>query len=774
MTWTAPALPPLASLAVIFLPGLFIIRGTGRVSTFLPQLARAILWSLTINALLALLLSAVHLPPALVFLVGPLTACLVFSRRWSHIKSRHVLFILSSLLMFLLTFLVFSLPFLTIQNGLPTGDSQKSIYWAKYILDQQSLPDYSLSFAQLNRDPVDFYTPALHAVTAAVMQVSSPGSHPWLDYTAVGFLAIALSLATAVIALSLVPLIMKPSGLSLVLVITPLMLLTHFRFLRYLREPGYHLQNIAGELLLFGGLLLLLSLLHQPKKSDVVLLLLVSVTLGLTHQFSAFLSAFVWLPAVIVLLTTYWTKLKSSGHLPRLIPLAALVLVGLLSLLVALDLVQKIPHLFNTKPHLLILTPTPTDYLDLLGAVWLMLALVGLYFIYYSSHYLTAKIFVYSTLLLLGMSQAPRFYIDIPPVRALLYAVVPLSIAGAVGLSDLLLRLIRRHSPAALGTALLLILVVTASMFASVSQAFQLSHNVRTNSTMLPEHWPLLTFLQAQTDQASVLYDDYNRRSSSWLIMSGHPVFARLSSDLKVQMQEAKQSTTRQALYLKQLDFEKIYLLGSQPAISTLLDKYNIKWLVGVVNSSSESFTVNPAFQVIQTGSDLTLFSPRSNSSPLRASDTDYTKWLFRPTTLANDLGDPEDTFLHLPASLRATRLSAPQVSGPITFRTSTAPLIPLYFNINDYVSILWDQDGNNFPDNLVQLSVRTVEADGQLSITFGDGLTIALSADGTPANIPARAIDLSAAPYLIFTINNPSQQPVNLDLIALGLSRTP
>jgi hypothetical protein len=681
--------------------------------------------------------------------------------------------VLISLLIFLLVYDAFSLPFLTFHNGLPSGDAQKSIYWANYILIHHGLPDYGIAITQLNRDPVDFYTPALHALTAAVMQTTQPLSDPLFAYTSVGFLAITLSLSVVIIAQAIVTAVAAKPIPLLALLITPIIMLTHLRFLRFLREPGYHLQNVAGELLIFGGLFLLLSLLRRPRRGDFFLLILVLTTLFLTHQFSAFLAAFILFPTSLALVYSNLGKMKSIGYLRHSSILFFLLTLGVFILGWALGLVQKIPHLFNAEPHLLSLTPQVADYFNLMGFVWLTSGLLGLAYVCYSSRTIIAKSYVVSTLLLLLLSQGPRLFIDIPPVRALFYTTVPLSIAFALLFTWLMQRLYRLRTNVSLITATLITLLVALSMFFSVDRAFTLSHSVRTNSTLLPEHLPFISFLQTQTDGAAVLYDDYNRRSSSWLIMSSHPTFARLSSDLKVQMQEAKQSGIRQDLYLKQLDFEKIYMLGSHPAVAALLAKHNIKWVVGVNNSSAGGLTKNPVMQPILSGTDLTLFTSPVVSSETASNLSDYSNWLIRPTTLVNDIGDPEDTFLHLPASLRSTRLSSAQAKDTATYRTSTAPLIPLFFNVRDYTSALWDQDGDGYADNSIQLSIKTIDPIGNLHVSYGDSLSRSIPTNGTLVTIPARELPLSAS-YLVITIDNPTEQPISLDLIALGLSRTP
>jgi hypothetical protein len=129
---------------------------------------------------------------------------------------------------------------------------------------------------------------------------------------------------------------------------------------------------------------------------------------------------------------------------------------------------------------------------------------------------------------------------------------------------------------------------------------------------------------------------------------------------------------------------------------------------------------------------------------------------------------------LHLPASIRATRLSDAQTTNNVTYRTSTAPLIPLSFNVNDYVVALWDQDEDGYADVPLQLSIKTYAGSGSLTVRYGNQQTQSVPTDGTPVTLSSQTINFTRSKYVVITVENPSQQPLNIDLIALGLSRAP
>lgn len=723
----------LAPLYFLFIPGL-VLPGPSR------QFASS---STVINILLLLAAALLHWPlfiPVLLNLI--MTVCLLFFRR-SQFNLGYWWTRLPTILIFLTLYFVFSIPYLFMHDGLPTGDSQKAIIWAEQMRQQSSLPNYSQAVAWLNRDRTDFFTPGLHALIAGVSLLSP---QPLLS---VGLLSIALSISVALLGGMLAAeLIDQPHWA--VRPLTVILILTNARFLRYLREPGYHLQNVLGELLLFALLWLAIRIIHRGRQPlDAVLAALTAIALVLSHQFSAFLAPFLLLPAIVLIIRRY----------PRyLLGLAVLLILGWLVFRRA-SLISKLPHLFTSHPHLLHLTPTLTDYPALLSLSFLLAGIVGWLYLLKQRTAPTAG-FVAGAILLLGLSQAPRFGLDIPPVRALFYSIVPLGIGAAVAISALRLR------------PLVLIALLLAMTLPAVSSAYSLTHDVRTNSTLLPEQLTLANIIkQRWSDQReAVLIDDYNRRSASWLVLAGHSMFTRLAADIVTQQNEARQSPLRRTLYLNQLDFEKIFSLGSQPEISSLLTKHSIRWLTGIDKSSATAFSHNPSLQLTAYGRDEMLFEKKNRSQTV--TDTPLINWLLKPSTLANDIGDEEDEFKHLPLSLRAPNLSEPQANGSLTFRTTTAPLVPITANVRDYVAVLWDQDKNNQPDGAAQLLVRFQTNPGPLTITTSTGHRFTLR-HNQPLRLPPDSLSLTDG-VISLLLENPARQALAIDLLALGLAPTP
>lgn len=471
-----------------------------------------------------------------------------------------------------------------------------------------------------------------------------------------------------------------------------------------------------------------------------------------------------------------WQR-RGALHSARelLIPAFGVVVIGVVAW--QLGVLHKAARFFTTDAHLLPLTPDWFDYVPLMGATWLLLGGAGLVWAVWRARYRTEHralhaAFIAAMIVLLLLSQGPRLGVDIPPVRALLYSVAPLSVFGAYFVI-VVWRALRRRQVARSVMIAVLTLLLLGSSGSSVATAYQLSHTVRTNSTLTIGQLELTTALASWPTDGAVLTDDYNRRSSSWLVLSGRPMLTRLASALERPMQEAEQSDVRMQTYLANLDFDKIYALGSWPGVRALLEKHAIAAVTGVRSSSAAAFAANSGLVPIADGDGLTLYG-LGDAVPATCTwglSQLQEQWLLQPTTLANDIGDNEDTFEHLPASVRATRLGEPEQMRGCTRRISRAPIIPLTFNVGDYVQTLWDQDGDGVSDRSVQLVVVLSAPVSGLTLTTPDGEQIVVDRTGVftiaPVQIPADGL-------LTVTLRNPAETAVGIDLIAVGLTNVP
>lgn len=771
MSWLNAVAVSLAPWLFFLLPGVAVIHYFQ--GTWPEKIARVFLCSIATLTLLLLLATFLGLPNYIVLaVVCTITfVWLVKNRRLA--RGIHIWIIgLHGVVALLLT-LSLALPFYIFQDGLPTGDSQKAIYWAQQINDTHTFPPYQQAVQMLNRDPVDFYTPGLHALTAAVMRLSP---YPLIT---VGYFSLLVVVASFYVGAAFIRQLFPARDHLALTAWYVLALLGNIRFLRYIREPGYHYQNLLGEFLLFGLLLLALSLLQRWRWPDAILACVVGAALLVTHQFSMFLAFFLMLPYLIAFFAQRMRQriVPSTALMKKLFTGITAVLVGgVCTFTYATGLLSKLPHLFTWQAHLISLVPSLSDYGTLLGPLWVCLGLGGVFLLIKDWRFFPTRLglmpFLISTCIILLFSQAPRFGIDIPPVRALFYSALPLAIIS----SYFCMRIWRLTLAAPWHpylTRSLILLIVLGTVSSTFIRAIRPTHAVRTNSTLLPEYTVLEEYL-APTMNGAILVDDYNRRSTSWLLLTGHPTYSRLAADVSRQMDEAQQSVLREELYLRQLDYEKIFSLGSLPVSSSLLHKHNIKWLTGIAASSTTGFAHNPLLKPRAQARDVILYEvePSPMLSPLFTPELEA--WLLRGSTLVNDIGDLEDTYAHLPASVRSARVSEPVTAEGSTWRTTTSPLIPLHFNSSDYVRALWSKNHQQRPDIALEFFLTGRDLPSDLSVSTPSGKLIPLHGGNQLIRLEPSDVPYDDAGNITLTLTNPSEKSVALDVIALGLAHVP
>lgn len=754
--WQAVAVVSIPLMALLF-PGIAAVRLMD-FRDLLANGARVFLWSTVALILGSFLAAAAHIPMYWVLTVLGIVSLVTIARRRKNIFCLSCGWaIMAVVTPIVLAYAAFAVPYFLRFDGLPTGDSQKAIFWAQNVMSAHALPNYSIAVDQLNRDPGDFFTPGLHTFTALIMSASPQ------PFITIGLTSIVLAIAVAWLAAAISNELFDDTRHLIPPLLAAFFVLTNFRFLRYLREPGYHYQNLMGEFLLFGLLLVGLRLLRRFAWSDAILAALLIIALVVSHQFTVFIGFFALLPLAITFIGTYRSQtIKTS----IVVVLGALALLG-----IPFGLYAKIPHLFTNDAHLYSLLPTIVEYPLLLGPLWITFGIAGLILLTYSarkSRHAARWAFALGTLVILALSQGPRLLIDIPPVRALLYSVVPLSICAAYFVMTLRHFITRTYTGAVrnlLLGALAACVIIPAS--ASVRDAFAgSSTNAPTNATLTVDQ---LAVGPAITNQlGSVLIDDHNRRSDSWVILHGRPMYTRLTSDIRRHMAEANQSSLRSDLYLRQLVFEKIYMLASHPAAVFAIQEQGLGFVAGVSSSSATAFEHNPALIERARSGPTVYFAPLA---------TEYTPseldaWFLRTSTLVNDIGDREDTQPHLQAAVRTPRLSDPQFDDVHTFRTTTSPIITLEFNVSDYVETLWNQEHTAYPDTDVQLYVATTFGPNNIRVATATGARYEL-VPGQPLTLSASDIPLNNG-VVKLNLENPTQQLVGIDMIALGLARIP
>jgi hypothetical protein len=277
---------------------------------------------------------------------------------------------------------------------------------------------------------------------------------------------------------------------------------------------------------------------------------------------------------------------------------------------------------------------------------------------------------------------------------------------------------------------------------------------------------------QLKGEKKGVLIDDYNRRSASWLVLSGAPMFTRIAADLERQMEESRQSKLRMDLYLRQLKYEKIVQLGSLPQISSLLSQSNIGYVTGIANTSQFSFAHNPLLAPVGIADDITLYKVQDSKDMCKSVECAF---LLRSATLANDIGDGMDTFEHLQISIRSPKLSEPLAQGNTTYRETTSPIIPLSFNVGDYVRVLWDPNNVYRPETKLTFMLWLTRPVSGLSLLTSSGEEIPLPyKEHITVELPQHMVQINDKGFVSLSLINSREANVPIDLIALGSSLTP
>lgn len=680
------------------------------------------------------------------------------------------------------TTVALAIPLLTVQRGLPTGDIQKALYWGSIITETRALPDYREA-ALLNRDPTDFRTPGLHALTAAVMELSGdPFRGPaWFSLTAVVLVA---GLAAAIGNL-LTP--QLPTVTTLAFLFTA----TNPRFLRYALAPGYHYQNLLGEtLLVLAALFLLQALAGRGGRSQVIGALLAAAALPLVHQLTAFLALLASPVLGTVIVWRYRGELASLvanfSTRARRAAMAAGVLAIIAGLVAAqgVTLLPKIHDLFTFTPHLRPYVVPLATVPRLLGIPFAYLSVGGLLIVLV--RLVRRELEWRWSLLLLwiaiifALSQGARYFIDIPSARTLFYLAVPLSLVAAAGVASAL-ETVRRTWPRAAPLLLpvMLALTIAPTAGASLNHGLQnIDHTLQTNATLTPATLEFLAFLNARppdcaapytTCPDAVLVDDWNLRRATWALLSPYRMVTRVGADLAVIAREAKQSAQRQKQYENLLDFEHIFALGNSPEILSLLAHHGIAYVVGAKGLSDDVFAHNAALERVYENGEVVLYAPKSSEFPVEGSR-------FRERfALANDIGDAEDTFARLPLSLLAPQISVPLEDHGISVRNVESLVSRIGLNVGAYVPERWDADGDRIVDHGVTLTLEVIGNGARGRLTRGTRVfaRFALPAHGERttirADIPKSELPIDEQGLAFLTLRL-DQGPLRVDRLTATL----
>lgn len=599
-----------------------------------------LVWSAAITAGLAVV--HISLSPVIIVIasVMPFGAVLAYTQtRRTLVRSVRALSFPRSTLLVLLSIGAVLLPFLVVQRGLPTGDIQKALFWGEHILASGQLPSYT-DAAAFNRDPADFTTPALHTLTAAVMSLSGDALHgpTWLAFLS-GLLLSGIASAFAAV--------LAPRYQSILPALAFLLAAANARALRYTVAPGYHYQNLFGELFL---LLSVFALVHavggRGHQRSVLVAIIAAALLPFVHQFSAFLAALT-LPIIFLLLVWKYRGEVAAILLHRSPRGRTMILGALLAGIVAALGVafqtsvvsSAITRLITATPHLRE-TRIPIDHIpELFGIPFVLLACIGILVALIGMRRQELEwrwiLLLAWSGLVLAISQGPAWFLDIPSARTLFYLIAPLALFVALAVVRLIERirtLWPRAAPLLVPSALALLLALLAGRplnaalhgfdIPTSGTAVLTDHRHHHNATLTPAMMEVVDFLEKHPPECDVssrscpnaiLVDDWNYRRGTWAILSPYRMLVRVGADISIHAGEAKQSAQRRTQYKALLDFERVMENGSSPTIQPLLKTHGVAFILTRRGPEAEALKKNPLLQSVLTTSEATLFRVREN-----------------------------------------------------------------------------------------------------------------------------------------------------------------
>ena len=420
-----------------------------------------------------------------------------------------------------LTFLVRLIPAIA-QGFAPAGDSYMAVLWSRIIDKTGSIPDY-VAIAEYWGKPGDIYfTPNLHIL---------------LEIT---HLLTGLSLAHSVILLSLlagciIPILLfaiaRLKNTKLAIIVFLLASAGLGRSLRYFTEPGYHFQNLFGDLIIVFLVYLFFTFLQHLKKAQdnkrlvlyLALTLLTVNSLLFYHQLSSFIGLIIlgmiflvslsdrlvrqkvlrWRSIVVFLLagSFFVVALLFTGYESTVFQLFGKVEVG--------DDLYKLMRSWELYPQLL-----GNDFVVYAGMLGLIILLGRLvYLIKNKKPYLFEIIILAWLLVPLILSKAPLLYIKLMPMRFFWYIGYPLVIVAAYGLYYL----IKQIRWKIVIVPLLIATFLVISFSSLFKQAKQEDDFYGMDSSYNNEVQELNSWLLANVTAEDVIYlDVFNYKSLIW------------------------------------------------------------------------------------------------------------------------------------------------------------------------------------------------------------------------------------------------------------------
>lgn len=690
-------------------------------------------------------------------------------------------------------------------NNFAESESAKAIFWAKQIMTTHAIPDYQKVPSGFS--DVDFDTPGLHIFVASIGLLSDS---PLVSI--VGVITVIESLAASFLIYSVA---FKLTGNKAISTLTLLFFSAALPFMRYTNLPGYHFQNLFGEVLIFLTIYLILHILDGKNLGISISLFSLSLFSLLTvHKLSAYSMLFLLVVMLFPIMALRGRKTLNLVTRHVIVTVSSLVLILLLVFYTLLTIMRPTLNAFlyggvgriGLTPSYL-QSPSLNDYINTFGAYYVLLSFTGVLICAFYSVKAKEKRF-YNIFLLawflgvLTMSQGPNLYLYIAPWRSMYYLSAPFAILASIGVCTILAassKQVRRFIslkawPKYLGICILL-MVLLASCFAtslaifasydSLVKTIEFGENSPRSGMMNSEVHDILRWLEHNTQlDDRILVDYWGSSRLEWMFASGRFISFRVGPFIRSYLQDYLRSPhleERQSLYVHELNFEKIFMMGNSKIAAYLFDNYDFKYLVA--NRTSETaFSNNTYFsQVYRTANYIVYEFPNTPSPILDSNETIVAK----PDTLANKLGDQNDFLESSEAYINSSSRWRIIYLNGTNARVNNKGAAYISFNLEDYVQEIWDENDDGIPDENLTFMMRVYDNHFQFSFYTRNGsewylgaIPSTLKGNGSGAwkvvsfRIDSRLVTIDAGKISFLMQVDDRKGPVMIDWIALKFEK--
>jgi len=505
-------------------------------------------------------------------------------------------------------------------------------------------------------------------------------------------------------------------------------------FLRYTNKPGEHYQNLMGEVFILLIVLFFLIGANKKRFSPYIAAFVCMATLVTIHALSTFVFVFIFLGMASAVIIFKGKEVKDLLRTPLHISIFSILVISTSIFLILGPQRVLLPELLRkfmeSPPQQILLVPL-TRYSLFLGKTYLPMAFVGAFSIFYARKVLhKEEKFRYACLLLwiaaiFFLTQGPRFGISIHPARVIYYLAPPLALLASIGTYYFLEKLKRilylGNRRIILGC--LTIVIIGAPVLEagySMSNTFEFVKVSPRACNLNAETYGIVKWLEENTSEYDKILVDYIRSGRlEWLLASGRRVSIRMGWwDMFVIVQHEYTSDPRPETFIaykSQRDFNKIFMMGNNPISLLLLKEHNFTNLV-TTRESMDTFSTNPFLILALETQSYVIYKVDLGAN---VSIGGYDEFLLSPLTLANDLGDSDDFLIGSEVFLDPLDGWRKNYTQNTTTQINTNTTLRVYFDVYNYVSSVWDKNGDGHPDEELRLLLRYFDNGISFSIHY-------------------------------------------------------